>query len=100
MVAEITSPLTLSNVHESDSMESSEESDDGTWGCVAEQMRPQVGMKTPKSSFPPRKCINVHCHEEKRNMKKEISLLKKEIEDCKYPLLTLKKRFLLVVRLV
>ena len=68
-------------------MESSEESDDETWGCVVEQERPQVGMKTAKSSPPSaRKCINVHCHEEKRNMKKEITLLKQEIEDCKYPL--------------
>ena len=68
-------------------MESREESDDETWGCVVEQERPQVGIKTAKSSPPSaRKCINVHCHEEKRNMKKEITLLKQEIEDCKYPL--------------
>ena len=72
MVAEITAPINLhGNAHESDSIESStiEESDDETWGCVVEQERPQVGMKTPKSSFPPRKCINVHCNEEKKNEK-------------------------------
>ena len=87
MVAEITTLLNLGNAHESDSMESREESDDETWGCVVEQERPQVGIKTAKSSPPSaRKCINVHCHEEKRNMKKEITLLKQEIEDCKYPL--------------
>ena len=72
MVAEITAALNLGNAHESDSMESSEESDDETWGCVVEQERPQVGMKTPKSSPPPppRKCINVHCHEEKEKHEK------------------------------
>ena len=52
LVAEITAPLNLGNAHESDSMESSEESDDETWGCVVEQERPQVGMKTAKSSSP------------------------------------------------
>ena len=52
MVAEITAPLNPGNAHESDSMESSEESDDETWGCVVEQERPQVGMKTAKSSPP------------------------------------------------
>ncbi|CAH3160430.1 unnamed protein product, partial [Porites lobata] len=85
LVAEITAPLNLGNAQESDSIESStfEESDDETWGCVVEQERPQVGMKTPKSSFPPRKCINVHCNDEKKKMKKEISLLKQEIEDLK-----------------
>ena len=106
MVAEITAQsLNLGNAQESDSIESStfEESDDETWGCVVEQERPQVGMKTPKSSFPPRKCINVHCNDEKKKMKKEISLLKQEIEDCKYPLSTLIKKnlyFWVVVRLV
>ena len=52
LVAEITAPLSLGNAHESDNMESSEESDDETWGCVVEQERPQVGMKTLKSSSP------------------------------------------------
>ena len=91
MVAEITAALNLGNAHESDSMESSEESDDETWGCVVEQERPQVGMKTPKSSPPPppqgnaSMCIVM---KKKRNMKKEITLLKQEIEDCKYPLST------------
>jgi len=47
-------------------------------------VRPQVGMKTPKSSFPPTKCINVHCEEEKRDMKRQIESLKQEINDCKY----------------
>ena len=50
--------------------------------------RPQVGMKTPKSSFPPLKCINVHCKEEKRELKSEIASLKQQIEDCKYIVLT------------
>ena len=45
--------------------------------------RPQVGMKTPKSSFPPKKCINVTCKEEKQALKEEIALLKAEIDDCK-----------------
>ena len=47
-------------------------------------VRPQVGMKTPKSSFPPTKCINVHCKEEKRELKRQVESLKEEIEDCKY----------------
>ena len=91
LVAEITAPLNLGNAHESDSMESSEESDDETWGCVVEQERSQAGTaksSSPHPPPPPRKCINVHYHEEKRNMKKEITLLKQEIEDCKYPLST------------
>ena len=45
--------------------------------------RPQVGMKTPKSSFPPKRCINVMCKEEKQALKEEIALLKAEIDDCK-----------------
>jgi len=40
-------------------------------------------MKTPKSSFPPTKCINVHCEEEKRDMKRQIESLKQEINDLK-----------------
>ena len=61
------------------------------------------GDEDPKVFFPPRKCINVHCNDEKKKMKKEISLLKQEIEDCKYPLSTLIKKnlyFWVVVRLV
>ena len=90
MVAEITGALNLGNAHESDSMESSEESDDETWGCVVEQERPQVGMKTPKSSPLPHQGNASMCivMKKKRNMKKEITLLKQEIEDCKYPLST------------
>ena len=45
--------------------------------------RPQVGMKTPKSSFPPKRCINVICKEEKQALKEETALLKAEIDDCK-----------------
>jgi hypothetical protein len=42
-------------------------------------------MKTPKSSFPPKKCINVHCKKEKEKeaLKEEIAQLKVEIDDCK-----------------
>ena len=47
--------------------------------------RPQVGNKTPKSSFfPPKKCINVYCKEEKQALQEENVRLKAEIEDCKY----------------
>ena len=46
--------------------------------------RPQVGNKTPKSSFPPKKCLNVHCKEEKAKLMEEIASLKEEIENCKY----------------
>lgn len=45
--------------------------------------RPQVGMKTPKSSFPPKRCINAICKEEKQALKEEIALLKAEIDDLK-----------------
>lgn len=47
--------------------------------------RPPVGMKTPKSSFPPKKCITVHCKKEKEKeaLKEEIAQLKVEIDDCK-----------------
>jgi len=45
--------------------------------------RPQVGMKTPKSSFPQKKCINVYCKEEKQELKEEITELKAEIEELK-----------------
>ena len=45
--------------------------------------RPQVGMKTPKSSFPPKRYINVICQEEKQALKEEIASLKAEIDDCK-----------------
>lgn len=41
--------------------------------------RPQVGQKTPKSSFPPRKCINVHCKEEKEKLNATISSLREQI---------------------
>ena len=47
-------------------------------------VRPQVGMKMPKFSFPPTKCINVYCKEEKRELKRQVESLKEEIEDCKY----------------
>ena len=46
----------------------------------------KLGYRQQSLLLAARKCINVHCHEEKRNMKKEITLLKQEIEDCKYPL--------------
>ncbi|KAJ7386202.1 hypothetical protein OS493_010595 [Desmophyllum pertusum] len=45
--------------------------------------RPQVGVKTPKSSFPPRKCINVSCKEEKQELRNNIAALKQQIEDLK-----------------
>ena len=37
----------------------------------------------PESSFPPRKCINVTCKEEKERLKAETACLKEEIEECK-----------------
>ena len=46
--------------------------------------RPQVGMKTPKSSFPPKKCINVYCKEEKEKLKEEIAKLQQEVENSKF----------------
>jgi len=48
--------------------------------------RPQVGMNTPKSSFPQKKCINMYCKEEKQELKEEIAQLKAEIEECKIKL--------------
>ena len=46
-------------------------------------VRPHVWMKTPKSSFPTTKCINVYCKEEKRELKRQVESLKQEIENCK-----------------
>ena len=77
-----------------DSSASEESSDDehrnGTSVCtipaprpLPPPQRPQVGMKTPKSLFPPKRCINVVCKEEKQALTEEIALLKAEIEDCK-----------------
>lgn len=49
--------------------------------------RPQVGQKTPKSSFPLRKCINVHCKEEKEQLNATISSLREQIVECECRLL-------------
>ena len=48
---------------------------------------PHFLPKTPKTSFPPRKCINVHCKEEKESLKETIYSLRKEINECKCRLL-------------
>jgi len=37
-----------------------------------------------KSSFPPTKYINVHCKEEKRELKRQIESPKQENDDFKY----------------
>ena len=37
-----------------------------------------------KSLFPPTKCINVYCKEEKRELKRQIESLTQENDDCKY----------------
>ena len=49
--------------------------------------RPQVGQKTPKSSFPPRKCISVHCKEEQERLNATIVSLRKQIVECECRLL-------------
>ena len=88
LVTEITAPLVIDNSDSSNSEESDVESNSYTAPPLPQLppplARPQVGMKTPKSSFPPTKCINVHCKEEKRDLRSQIASLKQEIEDCKY----------------
>ena len=49
--------------------------------------RPQVGNKTPKSTYPSQKCINVRSKEEKEQLKEKIASLEQQIEECKYKLI-------------
>jgi len=84
LVASITAPFTVADDSE-DSIISSSSGESDTEVNTPQPLvqlpsqlmhRPQVGMKTPKSSFPPTKCINVHCKEEKRELKREVESLK------------------------
>jgi len=91
LVASITAPFTVADDSEDSIISSSSGESDTEVNTPqplaqlpSQLMWPQVGMKTPKSSFPPTKCINVHCKEEKRELKREVESLKQEIEDCKY----------------
>ena len=43
--------------------------------------RPQIGMKCPKSSFPPKKCLNLKCKEEKETLQSRISELEAELDE-------------------
>ena len=83
LVADILTPVqVLHTPHVNiDSSASDESSDDEPTSTVTSvctvpaprplplPQRPQVGMKTPKSSFPPKRCINVLCKEEKQALK-------------------------------
>ena len=91
LVATITAPIMEAN-DSADSIFSSSSGESDTEvntppplpQLPSQLVRPQVGMKTPKSSFPPMKCINVHCKEEKKELKRQVESLKQEIKNCKY----------------
>ncbi len=43
--------------------------------------RPQMGMKCPKGLYPSKKCLNVHCREEKERLQSRISELEAELDE-------------------